>query len=326
MPEISIIVPVYKVEAYIHRCVDSILEQTFRDFELILVDDGSPDHCGVICDEYACRDNRVHVVHTPNGGAANARNIGLDWVFSNSNSQWISFVDSDDWVHPAFLEKMIELVRMYDTDIVVCNYLDTTGEVVADEEVEWGIAQRTVEEFYLSNNMLFTVPWGKLYRRNCFEGIRYPTDKYAEDEFTTYKILFKKPTIFVISNPLYYYFFNPNGLSKAKWMVKHLDALEALKEQSNYFKEYGFEKAYQWISVWYATSIIQQSKNVEQSELPQTEKNKYIRYLRRCLRKAVWDYGEIYLKQDHSFYLEAYPILKPIYQELKAIKKKLRKK
>ena len=103
MPTISVIVPVYKVEPYLNRCVDSILRQTYQDFELILVDDGSPDRCGEICDEYARQDSRVHVIHKENGGLSDARNAGIDWVEANSDSRWLIFADSDDWVHPELL-------------------------------------------------------------------------------------------------------------------------------------------------------------------------------------------------------------------------------
>ena len=96
MPGISVIVPVYKVENFLHRCVDSILAQTFTDFELILVDDGSPDGCGEICDAYAREDSRIHVIHQKNGGLSAARNTGIDWVLENSDSRWLAFVDSDD--------------------------------------------------------------------------------------------------------------------------------------------------------------------------------------------------------------------------------------
>ena len=121
---ISVIVPVYKVEKYIHRCVDSILTQTFTDFELILVDDGSPDNCGIICDEYALKDNRIHVIHKENGGLSDARNAGIDWAFENSNSEWLTFIDSDDWVHPKYFEAMVRAAQIYRTEIAICNYLE----------------------------------------------------------------------------------------------------------------------------------------------------------------------------------------------------------
>ena len=104
MPEISVIVPVYNTEQYLHRCVDSILAQTFTDFELILVDDGSPDNSGAICDEYAGKDQRIHVIHQSNGGRGLVRNAALNWIQTNSDSKWIAFVDSDDWIHPQYLE------------------------------------------------------------------------------------------------------------------------------------------------------------------------------------------------------------------------------
>ena len=104
MPEISVIVPVYKVEQFLHRCVESILRQSFYNFELILVDDGSPDSCGDICDAYAAKDNRIHVIHQKNGGLSAARNSGIDYVMAHSDSHWLAFVDSDDWVHPDFLK------------------------------------------------------------------------------------------------------------------------------------------------------------------------------------------------------------------------------
>ncbi|MCD7802997.1 MAG: glycosyltransferase [Clostridiales bacterium] len=129
MPEISVIVPVYKVEPYLRRCVDSILNQTFQDFELILVDDGSPDHCPAICDEYAGRDSRIVVIHQKNAGLSAARNAGIDWVFANSDSKWISFVDSDDWVTPTYLSLMISALQIdSDIDMVQCTYEVVTAE------------------------------------------------------------------------------------------------------------------------------------------------------------------------------------------------------
>ena len=125
MPEISVIVPVYKVEPYLCRCVDSILAQTFTDFELILVDDGSPDNCGAICDEYAAKDERIHVIHQENQGQAAARNHALDWVFINSKSEYISFVDSDDWIHSRYLELLVEGIRRYNVNICQCGYFET---------------------------------------------------------------------------------------------------------------------------------------------------------------------------------------------------------
>ena len=128
MPEISVIVPVYKVEQFIHRCVDSILLQSFYDFELILVDDGSPDQCGAICDAYAAADNRIHVIHQKNGGLSAARNTGIDYVMANSKSHWLTFVDSDDWLHPQTLEVLLKAAEENNSRVSVCGYRETVGE------------------------------------------------------------------------------------------------------------------------------------------------------------------------------------------------------
>ena len=149
MPTISVIVPVYKVEPYLHRCVDSILNQTFEDFELILVDDGSPDNCPVICDEYAAKDSRVVVIHQENGGLSAARNAGIDWAFANSNSQWLSFVDSDDWIHPQTLEHLLRAVEENGTKISICGYEESDGSNVDFTSHEYNPECWSAEEFYL---------------------------------------------------------------------------------------------------------------------------------------------------------------------------------
>ena len=134
MPEISVIVPVYKVENFIHRCVDSILCQSFHDFELILVDDGSPDSCGEICEDYAAKDSRIHVIHQKNGGLSAARNTGIDWVLANSSSHWISFVDCDDWVHPDFLKGLYSSAEQTLCKISACGFYRTEGESFSEEQ------------------------------------------------------------------------------------------------------------------------------------------------------------------------------------------------
>ena len=127
MAKISVIVPVYKVEQYLRRCVDSILSQTFSDFELILIDDGSPDRCGEICDEYKQRDGRVVVIHQSNGGLSAARNTGIIWSLENSDSDWLTFVDSDDWVHSEYLERLFRAVNKYGTKISVSSRCEIIG-------------------------------------------------------------------------------------------------------------------------------------------------------------------------------------------------------
>ena len=153
MPTISVIVPVYKVEPYLNRCVDSILRQTYQDFELILVDDGSPDRCGEICGEYARQDGRVHVIHKENGGLSDARNAGIDWVEANSDSQWLIFADSDDWVHPELLARLLDAATAFDLKISVCGYQETEGADPAVLPEDMRPHRCTPKQFYMEHCM-----------------------------------------------------------------------------------------------------------------------------------------------------------------------------
>lgn len=243
MPQISVIIPVYKVESYLFRCVDSILTQTFTDFELILVDDGSPDNCGVICDEYARKDSRIHVIHQQNGGLSAARNAGIDWAFLNSNSEWLTFIDSDDWVHKQYLEILFRAALDNDVAVSICAYQETDGKIqIQDNEQSCGTIWKS-EDFFIQHHVNATVAWGKLYKKECFKEIRYPIGKLHEDEFTTYRILFKYNTIPYIDAQLYYYFLNDNGIMRSKWTPKRLVAIEAYKEQIEYFEKNNFQRA-----------------------------------------------------------------------------------
>ena len=123
--KVSVIVPVYNVEKYIRHCIESIINQEFTDFEVILVNDGSKDASGAICDEYARRDERVHVIHQKNGGLSAARNAGMDWMYANSDSQWIAFADSDDWIHPDFLQRLYSAAKKHDCKISACGFFRT---------------------------------------------------------------------------------------------------------------------------------------------------------------------------------------------------------
>ena len=172
-PEISVIVPVYKVERFLPACIDSLLAQTFADFELILVDDGSPDGCPVLCDAAAEKDNRVRVLHKPNGGVSTARNAGLDMA----RGKWIAFVDSDDSVQPDYLEKMYTAARAVGADIALCGgqCVDEEGRVIGPGEPR--ITDEVMDREEALRRLVTPedqVPWNKLYRRELCDGLRYP--------------------------------------------------------------------------------------------------------------------------------------------------------
>ena len=241
MPLISVIVPVYKVEPYLHRCVDSILKQTFTDFELILVDDGSPDNCGAICDEYARKDNRIIVIHQENGGLSSARNAGIDWSFANSDSQWLTFIDSDDWVHPQYLEVLYKAVCDNNSKVSVCSFVMVDDYKDNFESLAVNALVVDTKSFYLQDRTNFIIACGKLYAKECFRNIRYPIGKIHEDEFTTYKILFEYDNIAFISDNLYYYFRNPNGIMSSSFSLKKYDGIIAREERISFFNKLGYD-------------------------------------------------------------------------------------
>ncbi len=297
MPEITVIVPVYNVEPYLHRCVDSILAQTYTDFELILVDDGSPDNCPAICDAYAAQDERVKVIHQQNGGLSAARNAGIDWAFANSDSQWLTFIDSDDWVHKEYLERLLDAAVTHNVRVSLCGFERTEG-ANADVPETMSFRLSLPEDFYVQDNVTATIACAKLYRKSCFEGIRYPIGKIHEDEFVTYQILFSVPEIAVIEDKLYYYFINENGITKAKWRPERLQALEAMKNQIDYMKQNGYQQAHRHAIKKYVTCV---SSNLVQATTSKCKSWKQYR------RKLIWKLRWLLLRYHKLVPLNDFP-------------------
>lgn len=256
MAEISVIVPVYKVEKFLHRCVDSILGQTFRDFELILVDDGSPDSCGEICEAYAAKDSRIHVIHQQNGGLSAARNTGIDWVMAESHSHWLAFVDSDDWVHPQFLQQLYAAAEQTCCKISVCGFFRTEGEPLPEGE-DFSIQVMTADDYYCGSvhDGVTAVAWNKLYHRSLFKKLRYPIGKLHEDEFTTYKAVYQAVKIGVTNARLYAYYQNPAGIMRSEWNPRRMHVLEAFEEQITFAQEQGKDRLLKKTVLSYIFSI-----------------------------------------------------------------------
>lgn len=226
---ISIIVPVYKVEKYIRQCVDSILNQTYRNIDLVLVDDGSPDSCPEICDYYAEKDNRVHVVHKKNGGLTSAWMAGVENIQKKSN--YVSFVDSDDWIDNTYIEDLVAKAKEYDADVVIGNTVKFFGEK------KYTVPLRhdgLYDEEKLSNelfpNLLFdgrfhgrSYPvsrWGKLYKKSILQNnIKYCNmgTSYAEDLNLTFPIMLDAKRVYFLTaeEGVYFYRLNPDSMLHA---------------------------------------------------------------------------------------------------------------
>lgn len=246
MAKISVIVPVYNVEPYLHRCVDSILNQTFSDIDVILVDDGSPDNCGAICEDYAARDSRVHVVHRENGGLSAARNSGIDWSFANSDSQWLTCVDSDDWIHREYLEKLYSAACDNDLDVAMCGFFETDAFVEDAALPPKDVLVLDVEDAFSTHYDKSVSACCKLVKKRLYDGLRFPEGKLYEDAFVTHKLMFACDKIAVVDEKLYYYYNNPTSITRIRWSDRKLDSIEAHELRLDYFRERGFQKAYLW--------------------------------------------------------------------------------
>ena len=186
MPKVSVIVPVYKVEKYIGKCIESILSQTFKDFELILVDDGSPDSSGAICDQYAQKDSRIQVIHKTNGGVSSARNLGLD----KARGQWITFVDADDYVDSSFC--IIDDEEKNDIIIKPHFIVGVDDSIKEQKQFDFASSITNIDEF-LSKNLdavIFRTPWGKFFKSNILKNIRFPLgQRIGEDTAFMFTVL-----------------------------------------------------------------------------------------------------------------------------------------
>lgn len=244
MPEISVVVPIYKVEKYLKRCIDSILNQSYKDFQLILVDDGSPDNCGQICDEYAMIDERIHVIHRENGGLSAARNSGIDWVFNNSFTEWITFIDSDDWVKLNYLEELKRTAEEANVNIALGNSEHVSDVDVVDSWSKGEVEVLTPESLWVKDYHIAVVAWAKLYKTRLFSNIRYPEGKLHEDELTTYRLLFSQDFVAITSARLYIYYFSPHSIMRSQWTMRKLDGVESKIEQLIFFHSNGYKKAF----------------------------------------------------------------------------------
>ena len=222
---ISVIVPVYNVEKYLDRCVKSILSQSFSDFELLLVDDGSPDRCGEMCDEYAKGDSRIKAFHKRNGGLSDARNFGIEKALG----EYLMFVDSDDYIHEQMLETLHRLITENDADLAVCSAMDVFEgkEVTQVREIREFTLNKTESYKYMLRGDGLPSACNKLYKRQTVGEVRFPVGKLYEDGFFTPQILKRVEKTAVTSRPMYYYFRRADSITTKPFRKGDLDVIEA---------------------------------------------------------------------------------------------------
>ena len=242
MPEISIIVPVYRAEKYLNACVDSILNQTYSDFELVLIEDGSPDQSGAICDEYAQKDDRVRVIHQPNQGQAAARNHALPMT----QGKWLCYVDSDDAIHPQMLEQLHRAAVESGAGISMCRMLEAPEPPEDYEQpAEFSYTlltmdEKTLTELHDRDQYPGWVACAKLIRRELVEGYPFHTGRVYEDNEAVTRWLLPAKTLAMLPTQLYFYRTNPESTTKSQFSLKRLDYLWALESMISYFQSVGF--------------------------------------------------------------------------------------
>ncbi len=240
---ISVIVPVYNVKDYLKKCVSSILGQTYVDFEILLIDDGSKDGSEILCDELAKDDGRIRVIHQQNAGLSAARNTGLD----NAKGQFVTFVDSDDYISSTFLDDTLKTIEKSGKQIACCPFVykyEDREERLAKQDIIFS-KEEALTELYSKKSLIaqrvYVMSWGKLYDARLFEGFRFPIGRLHEDTATTYKLIDKSNGVVFVSSAEYFYLQRSDGimgnLSKDVSHVKNYqDTILNFDEQIEYFE------------------------------------------------------------------------------------------
>lgn len=226
---ISVLVPVYNVEKYLRRCLDSILKQTYADYEVVLVDDGSTDQSGAICDQYASEHKHIRVIHQKNAGLAQVRNVSL----ANAEGEFITFVDSDDAIEEAYLETLMTDLEQTGSDVSICSWSEVTDEGVR-RELSWDRKEEGLQVWSTENavkTLLYQKgidnnSWGKLYRRSVIENIVFPRGRHYEDIAVTYQILLNAKRVCYRPDALYLYTTNTSGISQSAFTPKRMDLID----------------------------------------------------------------------------------------------------
>lgn len=298
-PLVSVIIPIYKVEKYLHACVDSILSQSYHNLEIILVDDGSPDSCPVICDDYAQKDARVQVIHQKNGGLSAARNAGIDIC----RGDYITFVDSDDFLHKRFIELLLNACQTEQADIAVGNIERVPHETSLEKSTSplTATAVRCItgrdSNFMIYNVSTWTritTAWGKLYSRLLFSQTRYPIIALHEDEALTYKLLYSCKAIAICDSAFYYYRSNPASLMNQSFAEKKLLIFPILEERAAFYREHGEDELYQetilrefYIATQYYIFVSQKMPESPMAERLRDWQKRSYQALRVCCRPGA---------------------------------------
>lgn len=302
---ISVIIPVYNVEKYIRKCLESIMNQTYKNIEIILVNDGSTDNSGSICDDWACKDSRIKVIHKQNGGLSSARNEGL----KSANGDFVTFIDSDDWVVTSYLEEMLLCQQKYDADIVQCN------RWFEDERC------KKTEKVYVWNNIdAVNALWGeyyiptvnstcKLIRRMLFDNLRFTEGMIHEDEMIAHRLLYSINKMAFMDKAMYCVVRNPQSITRTAYSLKNLDILKAYEDRLSFFRELKEDKIYARAFYLYIIEISRHIRKVKENIESEKEVIKQLKQkYRKTFAKAMLS-PKLSLRNKTSLFLRLCKLL-----------------
>lgn len=276
---ISVIIPIFNVEQYLKRCIDSVINQTYKNIEIILVDDESPDNCPKICDEYQKNDSRIKVIHKTNGGLSDARNAGLEIA----TGEYVTFIDSDDYIDCDYIEFLYNLINKYDVKMSICSYkaIYDNGTVLTQENnKEYKISAHDTLEKMLYHEDFNVATWAKLYKKELFNNVRFPKGKIFEDALTTYKLVDQCDNVAIGLTSKYNYMIRSNSILTGKFNIKKLTLVDAYEEMGNYIiKKYpDLESAIIRSRVYANISTLRQIINIKPRM--KVEEKKLIKFIR----------------------------------------------
>ncbi len=286
MEKVSIIVPIYNVEKYLKECLDSIINQTYKNIEILLINDGSPDNSKKIMEYYKKKDDRILCYYKENGGLSDARNFGLDKATGN----YITFVDSDDYIDRNYIEKLYNQIKKDNSKISQCGFYDITDKGNILKSTFYKTIKKInkldyIYQTYDKYNGENVVTWNKMYDKSIFDDIRFPYGKIHEDEFVIHKIIDKVDFISIVNEPLYYYRKNENSIMGKKYSIKRLDIIDAFEIKIKFYEENNYDiliinKVKEFYIEILLTTYINSRKYISNKKINKNIANK-IKFLRK---------------------------------------------
>ena len=285
---ISVIVPVYNVAPYLRRCLDTIINQTYKNLEIIIVASTSTDDSVEICEEYAKKDSRITLIHSEPKGLSDARNRGIE----AAHGEYLSFIDSDDYIHPDFISTLYRICSENNCEIAQCGLIrvDTEyNEILFEPEREINIysGREMSYNFYYGfpNGTANVVTWSKLYRRHLFSKLRFPVGKIHEDVATTHQLFYTAERIGVTTQPLYFYRRVPTSIMGVGFTLKRLDGLQFFEERAEFFKEKGEDELSSLWHLQYVKSYKAYLKNLKKYYPKEVELRKNLQH--KCKKELL---------------------------------------